>query len=414
MVRFEIDGRPIDIANFEDALLGAILPSVANELAERLRNVRDPESGEFPRVTVRIASEDLAMTIEVDGPPTLVERVTAILRDEPTSESMTVLDTETHRRTPSPCVFLSFGYEDRPLAEQIARELMAKGIDTWWSEWEIRAGESLRQKIDEGLGGCTHFVVLLTENSIEKPWVKKEIDAAFIQSVTNEVVLIPLRHGLDISRLPPLLRPLLSPEIRDFSKDLQQLVNDIHGVTRKPPLGPVPVRTGPAASGLSPGAEAIARLYVSESKNGTLFDPQLSVGTVAERTGLTRDDVEDAVDELAGLLWIHSTAGLVVANPAFYSKYDRLSKPWRPEFDARQIAIDMLNDTAFPAYTQAIAEHYGWEPRRLNPALAWLEEGGHVVLDKGLGDGTFIGFRMRPTKHLRRLLKSSTSSNACE
>ena len=85
--------------------------------------------------------------------------------------------TVNEEQTGSPRVFLSYTWGDRELAERIANALQANGIDTWWAEWCISAGDSLRQKIDEGLGDCTHFLVLLTPNSIEKPWVNQEMDA---------------------------------------------------------------------------------------------------------------------------------------------------------------------------------------------------------------------------------------------
>ena len=71
--------------------------------------------------------------------------------------------------TSAPKVFLSFAFEDMALAGKIAHTLQAGGVDTWWAEWCISAGDSIRQRIDDGLQGCTHFVVLLTPNSIEKP-----------------------------------------------------------------------------------------------------------------------------------------------------------------------------------------------------------------------------------------------------
>jgi len=50
-------------------------------------------------------------------------------------------------------------------------------------KWEIRSGDSLKRKMEEGLAGCTHFVVLLTPNSLGKPWVETEIDAGFLRMV---------------------------------------------------------------------------------------------------------------------------------------------------------------------------------------------------------------------------------------
>jgi len=127
------------------------------------------------------------------------------------------------RKQMRPKVFLSYAFEDSALAERIARELQSQGIDTWWAGWSLKAGDSLRQKIDEGLENCTHFIVLLTSISVEKPWVKVEIDAAFVRKLELKARFIPLRYGLSPSKLPPLLRGMLSPTIDDFESDIRQL-----------------------------------------------------------------------------------------------------------------------------------------------------------------------------------------------
>ncbi len=68
-----------------------------------------------------------------------------------------------------PRAFLCHASEDKRLARRLATDLQAAGIDTFFDEWSIAPGQSIRQRIEEGLEGCTHFVVLLTESSISKP-----------------------------------------------------------------------------------------------------------------------------------------------------------------------------------------------------------------------------------------------------
>jgi hypothetical protein len=115
-----------------------------------------------------------------------------------------------------PVVFLSYASEDRPVASRIATSLFDAGIEIFFDDWEMRAGDSIREKIESGLGRCTHFIVLLTPHSINKAWVRAEMDAAFVRRVEGECRFIPLRHGLATADLPPLLRGLLSPQMDDF------------------------------------------------------------------------------------------------------------------------------------------------------------------------------------------------------
>jgi hypothetical protein len=44
-------------------------------------------------------------------------------------------------------------------------------VDVFYDEWEIGPGDSIRQRLDHGLGQCTHFIAVLTSTSLHKPWV---------------------------------------------------------------------------------------------------------------------------------------------------------------------------------------------------------------------------------------------------
>jgi hypothetical protein len=121
------------------------------------------------------------------------------------------------------------------MAQRNAEGLQANGVETWWAEWEIMAGDSLRQKIDEGLSDSTHFVVLLTPNSIARPWVNQEMDAG-PREIRDQSKFIALRHKLPTEALLPLLSGMLSPEINEKLSNLRQLVNHFSfGESRRSP-----------------------------------------------------------------------------------------------------------------------------------------------------------------------------------
>ena len=216
MIKLEFNGRPFNPKTFEKQILRAAMEQVANEMHERVSSIRHPSTGEFPTVVVNGSSlEDMSMRIE--GSPELLQLVNERLGVTAVGDSGNALPSIGAQ----PKVFLSWAWEDRALADPIANALMEKGVDTWWSEWCISAGDSLRQKIDEGLNDCTHFVVLLTPQSIKKPWVNKKIDAGFALMLSQrKVKFIALRHGLPVGELPPLMRGMLSPEVSGPEHDL--------------------------------------------------------------------------------------------------------------------------------------------------------------------------------------------------
>jgi hypothetical protein len=76
--------------------------------------------------------------------------------------------------TARPSAFLCHASEDDELAERLATALQEAGIETFFDGWSIAAGDSIRDRIDQGLAGCTHFIVLLTPASVNKPWVEAD------------------------------------------------------------------------------------------------------------------------------------------------------------------------------------------------------------------------------------------------
>jgi hypothetical protein len=96
----------------------------------------------------------------------------------------------------------------------------------------------------------------------------------------------------------------------------------------------------------------------------------------------------------------------VLVQPTLFAEFDRYWKPWNPADDALKLAADILNDTEFPAGPQEIASRYGWEPRRLNPAITYLAERQLVRGNRGVFNGPFAMFRIVGNEHIRRFVKS--------
>lgn len=388
MIKFEFEfkGKRLDPRNLGDAIKKAALESVAEHLRERIGAIRDPQTGEFPTIVVSGDSFN-DLHVDVEGSAQVRDLVKARLDLESVDEE----EPDLPPAPEAPHVFLSYASEDRYLAEHIARALMDAGIDTWWDGWSIAAGDSIRRKVDEGLANCTHFLVLLTPISIAKPWVNEEIDAGFMRKVSRQARFIALRHDLEAEQLPPLVRGSASPALGD-PPDLKQLISDIHGISRKPALGSPPqavTERAHADRGYSAAANAIARVFVETTQYGLKFDPQLTKETLQELTGLSEDDVVDALHELSAFVKVERHE-LVIVLPELFVKFDPLWKEWNPAQDGLELAAAMLNDPAFPTGPRQIDERLNWGPRRLNPAIAYLEQRNLVRTLHALATGHYL------------------------
>jgi hypothetical protein len=189
-------------------------------------------------------------------------------------------------------------------------------------------------------------------------------------------------------------------------EDITQLVHDIHGVSRKPPRGapPAAVQTATdAQTGYSAAATAVARFFVERTEHGLFADPQLDVDELAKETGLSVDDTRDALYELSGFLKISHNH--VMVEGALFAEFDRYWKPWNPAADALRVAADIVNDPAFPAGCNEIAEHYGWEPRRLNSVISYMLERDLIIDRQAMGTQPWAIISIGQADPIRRFVK---------
>ncbi|SCX26039.1 hypothetical protein DSM25558_3916 [Agrobacterium sp. DSM 25558] len=375
-----------------------VVGSVKDQLWERFSAIRHPVSGEFPTVLVLGDSlEDIRVNVE--GSSELLE----IVREN-MSENEQGVTQFVSRVSGTPKAFLSYSFEDRELAERIATGLMAKGIDTWWAEWEIGPGDSLRRKIDDGLGNCTHFVVLISPGSLHRPWVQEEIDAGLIRQINGNAQFIPIRHLVSVEQLPPLLTGKHAPEISlsTLDGDIRDLVNAIYGVSHKPQLGSPPSVSSFHSTRFSKIATAVAKVFVESTRTAMFADPQKTIKELTEAVDASQEDVEDAIHELRDV--VVESFGSVLPKAELFAEFDKYFKDWSPEDDALRIAADLINDPKMPYEASKVAKQYGWDCRRMNPALSFLLA-RKLIVDYKILNHDYVSYRVVKTDATRRFVK---------
>lgn len=102
-------------------------------------------------------------------------------------------------------VFLSHTSDDKPFVRQLKKSLEDHGVENvWLDEAEIQIGDSLTDKIEEGLTKTKFIGIVLSPKSIESKWVKRELEIAINREITTgEVVILPLLH--QVCKLPTFL-----------------------------------------------------------------------------------------------------------------------------------------------------------------------------------------------------------------
>lgn len=147
----------------------------------------------------------------------------------------------------SPKVFISHAGEDRErFVEPFTAKLREKGVDAWASFWEINLSDNLIFKIfNEGIENSKVFIIVLSKNSIDKPWVKKELSIGIVQQINNKSKILPI--VLDDVEIPLALQDTAYQKIKDiinYDVEFNNVINSIFGLYVKPPIGSVPIYNG--------------------------------------------------------------------------------------------------------------------------------------------------------------------------
>lgn len=96
-------------------------------------------------------------------------------------------------------VFVSHAWEDKEsFVDEFVGELCALVAKVWYDKIQIKWGNSMREKIDEGLRKSRFGVAVLSPDYIaeHKYWTKAELDGLFQMESINGKTLLPIWHNL--------------------------------------------------------------------------------------------------------------------------------------------------------------------------------------------------------------------------
>lgn len=122
-----------------------------------------------------------------------------------------------------PTIFLSHTSIDKPFVEKLAKDLERLGICVWFDKYEIKVGESILWKVDEGIQESEYLGIVISKEAWESEWVKTEISAAWEKQTKqkgNFVLPIYYRE----CEIPLFLRGI---KYADFRHDYQSGLEDL-------------------------------------------------------------------------------------------------------------------------------------------------------------------------------------------
>lgn len=111
-------------------------------------------------------------------------------------------------------IFLSHNSKDKPFVRRLGQAFSRYGVKTWIDEGEIKVGQSLIEKISNGIVESDYFGIILSKNSIQSEWVNKELKIALHKEIKEKKLSI-LPILLDDVDLPPFLWDKLNVRFSD-------------------------------------------------------------------------------------------------------------------------------------------------------------------------------------------------------
>lgn len=96
-------------------------------------------------------------------------------------------------------VFISHASEDKgAVVRPLSEALTARGVTVWLDEVQLKIGDSLRRKIDQGIRSSRFGVAVLSPAFFAKGWTQYELDGLVTLSVSGRQSLLPIWH--DVTR----------------------------------------------------------------------------------------------------------------------------------------------------------------------------------------------------------------------
>jgi hypothetical protein len=133
-------------------------------------------------------------------------------------------------------VFLSHSHYDKAFARKLAGDLRLAGHAVWIDEAEINIGDSLIEKIRDGLDQVDYVAAILSRASIDSPWVTRELDIASNREIDEgRTVVLPLL--VEKVNLPGFLRGKFYGDFTDpnsYQKSFDLLLRTLGPATKVP------------------------------------------------------------------------------------------------------------------------------------------------------------------------------------
>lgn len=126
-------------------------------------------------------------------------------------------------------VFISHASEDKDsIVLTLAFVLRNKGVKVWYDEFELKIGDSLGRKIDQGLSKSRFGIVVVSKSFIKKGWTNYELDGLMTRAVSGQQMLLPIWHDITKQEVVDYSPSLADKVARNTSQEtIEEIADEI-------------------------------------------------------------------------------------------------------------------------------------------------------------------------------------------
>ena len=128
--------------------------------------------------------------------------------------------------------FISHATEDNDeIVRDLASALRENNFKIWYDEFELKIGDSLRKKIDQGLSRSRYGIVIISPSFVRKNWTEYELNGMVAREMNGHKVILPIWHKVskdEVLKFSPSLADKMALNtsihtIEDIIKSLKEL-----------------------------------------------------------------------------------------------------------------------------------------------------------------------------------------------
>jgi hypothetical protein len=260
-------------------------------------------------------------------------------------------------------------------------------------------GDSIIDKIfEEGIKNAQAVIVVLSKFSVNKKWVREELNAGMVKKINGKSKVIPVL--IDECEVPEALQSTVWEKIEDlqnYDTELNRIIASIYGQSEKPILGAPPKYSQLRIDKL-PGLTKVDTLVFK-----TICEVSLEIGVdwintdklvkPLKELGISEDEMYESIDVLAGVYFIKGSktfGGRIDFFQITTSGFERYARVFLPSFD------ELLSSTLLSIVNQEllnndeIASHLNKPKVLIDYALDLLARKQLIKIHKTMGGGVHV------------------------